>query len=130
MPMGNAFPARNADGDLVTVHGQFTGGGAAANCTKTSGAINTGISSVNYNAATGKYLVTFQDVGQQLVEFRACVGRADAAVPLFVIPIHGSLSLTSKTLPINVRTEAALTDLATTDKLFITAVWARKGPNS
>lgn len=127
---GNRFPVRANAPSLWTAHGVFTGAGAAANCTKTTGAVQGGIASVNYNAATGKYRITFVNVGQQILQFRGTVGRADAAVPLFVIPIHSSFNRANKTLDINVRTEAALTDLAATDQIQIEVDFTDLGPNT
>lgn len=130
MAGGNLYPVRANAPSMYTAHGVYTGGGAAANCTKTTGAVQGGVASVNYNAATGKYRITFVDVGQQILQFRATVGRADAAVPLFVIPIHSSFNRGNKTLDINVRTEAALTDLAATDQIQIEVDFTNIGPNS
>ncbi len=130
MPGGNRTVIRSVIPGDWKANGVFTGGGAAANCTKTTGAVQGGIASVNYNAATGKYRITFVDVGQQIIRFLGTVGRADAAVPLFVIPIHSSFSRANKTLDINVRTEAALTDLATTDQLQLEVVFTDIGPNT
>lgn len=127
---GNRFPVRANAPSLWTAHGVFTGAGAAANCTKTTGAVQGGIASVNYNAATGKYRITFVCVGQQILQFRATVGRADAAVPLFAFPVHSSFNRTNKTLDINVRTEAALTDLAATDQIQIEVDFTDLGPNT
>lgn len=130
MAAGQRYPKRTVVPASWSATGVFTGGGAAANCTKTTGAIQGGIASVNYNAATGKYRITFHDVGQQVLRVLATVGRADAAVPLFVIPIHSSFSRANKTLDINVRTEAALTDLAATDQLQLEVTFTDIGPNT
>jgi hypothetical protein len=105
------------------VGGVWTGGGAAASCTQVSTDWNRGISSVAYNAATGKYLVTFLDCGQQILpgsEVKVC--RAAAAAPLLVNIVRGTYSATAKTVEIevwDVDATAALTDLALTDVLLL-----------
>lgn len=108
------------------VGGVFTGGGAAASCTKATADWSRGISSVTYNAATGKYLVTFVECGEQILPGTVVdVFRPAGAVPLEVNVVRGSYSASAKTVQIEVWTSGtdlvapALVDLATTDKLML-----------
>lgn len=130
MSTGNAFPARNSVPDITHVVGVFTGGGAAANCSKASGDWIKGIESVAYNAATGKYLITFSEVGNQVVTDGCKVLRPTATAPLFACVIRGSLSQSAKTCQLEIRTESALTDLATTDKLLIDIGFSKSPPDA
>lgn len=105
------------------VGGVWTGAGAAASCTQVSTDWNRGIASVAYNAATGKYLVTFYDCGQQILpgtDVKVC--RAAGAAPLLVNVVLSTYSATAKTVEIevwDVDSTAVLTDLAATDKLLL-----------
>lgn len=105
------------------VGGVWTGGGAAASCTQSSADWNRGIASVAYNAATGKYLVTFTDCGEQILPgSKVEVCRAAAAAPLLANIVRGSYDASAKTVEIevwDVDSTAALTDLAATDKLLL-----------
>lgn len=128
MPLGQAYLDRSTLPGITKAQGVFAGGGAAANCTQ-AGPIN-GVVSVTYNAATGRYLITFADVGGIIVGDGCKVARAQGAVPLFVNLVHSTFSQANKTVEIDVRTEAALTDLATTDRLYVNVNFAPNPQNS
>ena len=127
MSLGQAYPVRASIPDLFEVRGVWTGGGAAADMTKEEEDWSRGIASVAYNAATGKYLVTFVDVGQQLVDAEAKVlrdGSGDDHIPGVVI--WDSLDLDAKT--IEVEFGDTLVDIATDTKVIFHFVWARQAP--
>lgn len=126
MALGNASPVR-ANIPKREVCGVWTGGGAAADCTKTSTDWSKGISSVAYNAATGKYRITLSEAGQQLLpgsRIEVCVAAGSA--PKFANIVRSSLD--SDSVDFEVWSESggalALTDLATTDKVLINLVFA------
>lgn len=131
MSLGNAFPRRSTIPDTVSVQGVWTGGGAAANCTKATGDWNRGIASVNYNAATGKYKITLVDVGQQIVKFSAHVTSATGAGPIFMNMVTAGFSSSAKTVDVEVNDGGGtLTDLATTNKIHLEIVFAKNGPDA
>lgn len=133
MPLGNAYPVRSIIPDTKRVQGVWTGGGAAANCTQSSSDWSKGIASVNYNAATGKYKITFRDVGQQIVGGKIEVCRAAAAAPLLAVINRATFSIANKTVDFevwDVDAGSALTDLATTDKLLIDIQFATRAPDA
>lgn len=123
MSMGNGYVKRSVAPDLQAAQGIWTGGGAAANCTRASGDPNFGIASVNYNAATGKYLITFVDTGIKPIKADVKIHRAAAGVPRHAVVTLGSFSQSAKTLPFEVWENQVgvdtLVDLATTDKVEI-----------
>lgn len=125
MGLGNSSPVR-ANIPKREVCGVWTGGGAAANCTKTSTDWSRGITSVNYNAATGKYRITLTEAGQQLLpgsHIEIC--RAAGAAPLLANIVRSTLDSDSVDFEVwDVDAGSALTDLATTDKLLINLVFA------
>lgn len=105
----------------VRVRGRWTGGGAAADCTRTSGR---GITSVKYNSATGRYIITFDSVGEVFLGALFSVqGAAGAATSFIARPTVYSAS--GKTLTIDVSDLATPTnhDLALTEILTIDAEW-------
>lgn len=134
MSMGDAFPVRSTIPDTVKAQGVWTGGGAAANMTQAAADWNRGITSVAYNASTGKYLITFTDVGQQVVGGHIECISTTGVINKDVSIVRASLSTSAKTLEIEVWTRAtdtaaaALVDLATTFKLMITVEFAKNGP--
>ena len=136
MSTGNSFPVRSTVPDTVRVQGVWTGGGAAANCTKAAADWNRGIASVNYNAATGKYKITFVDVGQQIVYAHVECFSTTGVLTKDVAVIRGSFSVSAKTYEIEIRTKAtdvaaaALVDLITTFGLMITFEFAKNGPDA
>lgn len=107
-----------------TVKGKWVGGGAAANCTKASTDVSKGIVSVNYNAATGKYRITFTDApGFQVCGGNIVIHRAAAGTPVLAVITDASYSIANKTLDfqcfqITAGAYAAV-DLLTSDKVII-----------
>jgi len=130
MPLGNLSPCRSTVPDTQTVRGVWTGGGAAANCTKAATDVSKGIASVNYNAATGKYLITFTDVGSAILDGEVNIMRPAGTAPLQANVVFGSLDRSAKTLQFEVWDTAtpSLTAVALTDKLCITVVFSKNGP--
>lgn len=120
---------------VVEVGGVWTGGGAAADCTKASGDWNVGIASVKYNAATGKYRITFTETtpGHQVVGFSCDIARVTTVTNALVAKmVAGSYSKTAGTLDFEVCDVATPSgvDLATTDKLMIVVRFSTFPPNS
>ncbi len=110
---------------VVECFARFTGGGAAADCTKTASAGGRNVTSCTYNAATGCYKITFADVGEVFLgAFFEVMAATGAATQFVVHPI--AYSATTKTLTICVTDVATPTahDLATTEQLWMRAVWA------
>lgn len=130
MPIGNTSPYRSTIPGIDCVQGVWTGGGAAANCTRAAGDWNRGIASVNYNAATGKYLVTFIDVGTQIVWGRCEVMGAAGAAGKQVNVVRSTFNATAKTVQIEVWDTAtpSLVDLAATDKLCLKFEFSKNNP--
>lgn len=121
MPLGNASPVRS-NIPKKEVAGVWTGGGAAANCTKTSTDWSKGIQSVNYNAATGKYRITLTDFGQQLLPGSHIeIHRAAAGAPRVANIVRGSLTISvSSGVPI-ATVDFEVWDLATPSLVDLTA---------
>ncbi len=126
MTIGNAFPVRSTIPDLIEVAGVWTGGGAAADCTHAAADWNRGIASVAYNAATGKYLVTFVDCGQQIVKYSIQVEGDTGVDPVVGMVVAGSYSQSAKTVALEFG--ATLIDLLTTNKLHLSFTFAKNGP--
>lgn len=104
--------------DTWTVFVRATGGGAAANCTGVKGAV-----SVNYNADTGKYIITLNDKWAGLLGFKATVIDSTGTRHYEVQPSAETVA-TTKTISISVfgaatATAPALRDLLTTDTLLV-----------
>src|SRR6516225_10845390 len=113
------FIKKSLQSKVTEVEGIATGGGSAANCTITTGLKN--VASVNYNSATGKYLITFRKVGTNFLGGHFTVLSATGASNTFVCrPV--AYSATNKTLSIEVYDVATPTahDLATSEQLWIT----------
>lgn len=133
MSLGNAFPVRSNVPDLIEVRGVWTGGGSAANCTHTSTDWSVGIASINYDGATGKYTITFVDVGAQLLEAKVDIHRVAGEAPLVANVPLGSFSTTTKQLDFevwDVDGTSALTDIPATAKVCVKAVFAKNIPGS
>ena len=106
-------------GDVVCIDGVWLGGGSASNCTRVSG---TGIDSVNYNSATGRYLITLTGRYQVLEAQCYSVAAATGAATSFMArPVVGGYSASAGTLDINVTDLATPTnhDLAATEQIWI-----------
>ena len=127
MSLGNAFPVRSTVPDLTVVTGLWTGGGAAADMSVTSGDWNKGIASVAYNAATGKYLITFVDVGADIVHCEAKVHRPTSGDdPIGSNILIGTFSRTAKT--VEVEFGATLVDIDTDEKVSFFFLFAKNSP--
>lgn len=127
--LGQAYPVKASVPGLRLVFGKWTGGGAAEDMTVAPGDWNEGIRSVAYNAATGKYLVTFDAVGQQLVYADAKVHRPTTGDdPLPVNFQFDSFSRTAMTIEMEVG--ATLADVDTDEKVTFMFVFATQAPNS
>lgn len=114
-----AYVPRMLMNGLVYSYNQFAGGGAAADCTTS---VNDGqISSVAYNASTGKYLVTFANVGAKTTPVAINVSAFGATAKLNVK--LDAYSASNKTLVLWIYADTTLADLATTDFLCIETVW-------
>ncbi len=118
------YPVKSRSSKVVIVTGRWLGGGAATDCTKVTGR---GISSVAYNAATGKYLVTFEDLNGTLLAFHVTCGNASGTTTHNTASYDAAnYSATAGTMPICISDVATptLQDLATTEEISITAIFA------
>ncbi len=121
------YPVKARSSNVVVVAARWAGGGAASNMTKVEGR---GISSVDYNSATGGYLVTFEDLFGQLLAFTATCANARTAAAQNVVSYQiADYSSTAGTMPIWITAVATPTgaDLATTEEISIIAVFADTG---
>lgn len=127
MTLGNAHVVKSTLPGLIRVQGLWTGGGSAEDMTITSGDWSRGIASVAYNGATGKYIVTFTDCGQQIVWADARVLRpASGDDPLPANIDWDSYDATAKT--ILVEFGATLTDIDTDEKVAFVFEFAAFAP--
>lgn len=128
MAIGGAADYAKQTVPYTEVVGVWKGGGAAANCSVASGDWNVGISSVNYDGATGKYTITFTDVpGYQVVGFVGTVARASGVTNALIVKmVVGTYNAATKELDIEVCDAATPSgvDLATTDKLMLSIKFA------
>ena len=115
---------------LKSVRGVWTGGGAAADCTHVATDWSRGITSIVYTAATGCYTITFDECGPNLVDFSIHFGQQTGVDPITATVRNGSFSATTKSLVFEVNTAGTLTDLLTTDKLHIHAVFSTNKPDA
>lgn len=118
------YPVRSRVSQSYSVMGRWAGGGAAGNMTKVTGR---GIASVNYNSATGAYLITFEDSHPVLVAIGFACGAAGSTATQNVVNYQpASYDAAAKTLPIFITDAASPTaqDLATTEELSIVAWFA------
>ncbi len=130
MSIGNATVVRSTLPGVHRVQGVWTGGGAGANCTLATGDWSRGIASVNYTSATGCYTITFTDVGQQIIGWNIKSGQETGVNPLCFIVRNGTFSASTKTVIIEVSASdsGTLTDLLTTDKLYISFEFVNFAP--
>lgn len=96
---------------------EWVGAGAAANLTTKR--LGQGISSIAYNSSTGKYLITFSEVGYQTPAFFASV--TDSADNKWNVKL-GAYAPASKMLVVWCYADTTLTDLPTTATLSILAL--------
>lgn len=118
------MPLRSTGFDVKSVHpkvwsvcARYTGGGAASNMTKTAG---NGIASVNYNSATGAYIITFNDVGAVFLggTLTALTGGTTAAQKVVNPVVYSSSAKTLTIFITDVATPTAA-DLSTSEQLWI-----------
>ena len=124
MSLPNASPMRLAEPNTQHCIAKFNGGGAAANWSKLDG---DGISSVTYNAATGKFKINFTDVGVSILSAAGVGHRATGSAPLHVGFVPGTLSIANKTVDIEVWDMAtpSLVDPATTVEIHLDICWKK-----
>lgn len=115
---------------LRIVSGVWKGGGAATDMTKgvvgTDPGTSKGITSVKYNAATGKYRITFDNVGKVLLGLHVQVFTAAATaagVRVANVNAYSSSNKTADFIVCDTATPTA-TDLSTSDYVLITGVWS------
>lgn len=127
MPLGNNYPVKSSIPDVVEVTGVFTGAGAD-DFTQTSGDWCKGIDSVTYEAAVGKFLITFNDVGYQIIGADVEVMRPDGTAPLKANVVRGSFSQSAKTVQVQFWDMAtpSLANPASTDRICITIKFAKQ----
>ena len=114
MAARNFAPLRALDREVVKVFGGGTGGGAAANMSAIKGA---GVSSIAYNAATGKYRITLADKFNSLLMASFLVIDPAAGIDDWEVVIEAEDVASAKTIDIAVFKGGALADMATTEKL-------------
>lgn len=122
-------PAEESPYGIVKLHGVFVGGGAAANCSKTYAP---GMTSLNYDAATGLYKLTLDGVAGYFLGCRCTVMTAAGAANTVNMRPRGAVTGThaydhgDKTVLLEV-TDCSATpaakDLTTGDEVFITVYW-------
>lgn len=100
----------------------WTGKGAA-DMVKVQGK---GVVSVAHTA-TGKYTVTFQDVGGRLLELSAVVQQATGVAPMVGTYVTGTFSQSAKTAHLEIWDLAtpSLADATDTSQVFLKAIFAK-----
>lgn len=112
---GELKPVNTGQIDMIV--GRWAGGGAAGNCTRTTG---TGIDSVNYNAATGAYKITLTGRYQTLVGYTFTCGSAGTTAAQNVVNfIAYDASAGTITLFVTDVATPTAQDLLTTEELSI-----------
>ncbi len=112
------------------VQGVWTGGGAGTNCTHAAADWSRGIASIAYTSSAGCYTITFTDVGQQIVGWKITTGQQTGVNPLAFCLRNGTFSATTKTVifEVSASDSGTLTDLLTTDKLYVEFEFATSPP--
>ncbi len=129
MSIGNASVVRSTIPGVHKVQGVWTGGGAAADCTHDADDWSRGVASLAYNSATGKYLLTFTDGGQQIVGHNIRVCGLTGVDPVAVNLLIGSYDSAEKTVEVEFSDLAGgLLDLLTTDKVLVDVDFVRAAP--
>ena len=116
MASHNFAPVRALDREIVKLYCKATGGGAAANLTNLSS--RCGVTSINYNAATGKYRVTLDAKYQELRHLGGTV-IDPTAVDDWEVVVEADLAANAATFDIAVFKGGVLTDLTTDEKLML-----------
>ena len=114
-----AYVPRFLMNGIVHSYNLYAGGGAAADCAKSVG--DGQIASVVYNASTGKYLITYNNVGAKTTPVAVNISAFGATAKLNVK--LDAYSATNKTLVFWIYADTTLADLATTDFVSIETVW-------
>lgn len=122
----------NLPSEKQEVCGTWTGGGAAANCSKADADHSAGITSVAYDGATGKYVITLKEWGQQLLPGSHIeVHRAAGAAPL-VVNIVRAITVSGDSATVNFEVwdmaTPSLVDLETTDTIGINLAFSKTKP--
>ncbi len=130
--IGNAFPVRSSVPNTFEVIGVWTGGGAAADCSHVATEWNRGIASIVYTSATGCYTITFNDCGAALIGLLITFGQQTGVNPLAYTIRNGTFSSATKSVIVefSASDSGTLTDLLTTDKLYIVARFAKNLPDA
>lgn len=119
-----SYPVDAAASSTLLVSGRWSAPGGTGNLTKLAGR---GISSVNYNSATGKYIITFSNVGATFLGcFFSVLNVTDTAAAAKVVN-SVAYSASAKTLTVDVTAlgnPPALSNFANGDVFEIMAVWA------
>ena len=127
MPFGSlGGPVRGGANKTVVVKQRFLGGGAAANMTKVPKG-GRGVASVTYNAATGKYVITFDQVGANFLgaDLTCTNSTGVVANQLQCAPV--AYNAAAKTLTVFITDNQATPlakDLPNTEELWIDAAWS------
>ena len=119
MASHNYAPIRALDRELVVLAVKATGGGAAADLTALSA--RAGVTSINYNAATGKYTVTLDAKYQELRHLSGTV-LDPTAVDDWEVVLETDLTANTATFNICVFKGGVLTDLTSDEKLMLLIV--------
>ncbi len=130
MSIGNASVVRSTIPGVHKVQGVWTGGGAGTSMTHAAADWSKGIVSVTYHTDAGKYLITFTDVGQQIVGHNCKVCRpTDGDDPVVVNLRRGSFDSAAKTVEIEIADmDGTAYDLATDELLLIDVEFALFAP--
>lgn len=118
------YPVDSRSTQVNLVAARYLGGGAAANLTKVTGR---GITSVNYNAATGKYLITFEEPHPALLAITITCGTGQTtALQNLANYDPANYNAANGTMPFFVTDVATPTaqDLTTTEEVSIIAVFS------
>lgn len=110
------------NGRVVRDTARFLGGGAAANCTKVYG---DNVKTVTYNAATGKYLVTFNETAGGVIKWASAqVHPVSAGAGVFARLCLATYSASAKTVELETYDIAdAAVDILATDTLMLEFEW-------
>lgn len=127
--IGNASEVRSTLPGVHKVQGVWTGGGAAADCSHAAADWSRGVASIAYNGATGKYLITFTDVGQQIVGHNIRVCGLTTVATVTANLLRGSFDSAAKTVQVEFYDlGGSLIDLLTTDKVLVDVEFVRAAP--
>jgi hypothetical protein len=122
IPASSNLGSSSRNGKTVRDTARFLGGGAAANCTRVYG---DNVRSVTYNAATGRYLVTFNDTQGGVIKWASAqVMPVSAGANVLARLVMASYSPSARTIQLETYTDAgAAVDLITTATLMLEFEW-------